>query len=441
MQKIFSLTLILFHLISFSANAFEFEFPSSFNPLGSGARAMGIGGAYMNICSDGTAASWNPACLVRVKDYELALVESIVYRKEDNHFSIRPSLSHTGRITQSDLNFAGVVIPFKHGNRQMAFSMSYQNLYDMTREWDFWDNQQIMQGVDQSDHWNYRQKGGLNAVSLAYGVQVNTQLTLGFTLNFWDNSLSENKWEQTYLNKGKLIHPGGVDTWVDRQTESYTFKGKNVNLGFMYRFNSRWYMGGVLKTPFSADIDYQKNGVYTDASGSYPEDPIHKSYDLDMPLSYGLGLMVHPTDRFRLSLDTYCTRWDKFIQTDENGDERFPLTNDLMDTIDISPTYQFRVGIEYLWAYKDYIIPVRSGIFYDPAPSHVNPDDFWGITFGTGVTKNHCYSIDIAYQYRYGNEIQTVDLGHLGFSQDVHEHSLYLSVIFYWKTNYWNEES
>ncbi|KPA10360.1 Membrane protein involved in aromatic hydrocarbon degradation [Candidatus Magnetomorum sp. HK-1] len=443
MKKTIFLTFIFIILVFFSANAsdYDFDMPSSFNPVGSGARAMGMGGAYMNTCSDGTAISWNPACLVRVKDYELALVQTINYRKEDNYFPKKPSISHTGRITQSDLNFAGVVIPFKKCQRQMAFSFSYQYLYDMSREWNFWDNRAVNKYIYHSDHWDFRQKGGLTAMSLAYGVQLNTQLTLGLSLNFWDNSLSENKWQQTYRNKGKVIHPGGVNIYEDRQTESYTFKGKNVNLGFMYRFNSRWYVGGVLKTPFRADIDYQQDGMYIDASGSTPKESIRKSYDLDMPLSYGLGMMIHPTDRFRLSFDAYCTQWDQFIQTDEFGIETFPITNKLMDTSDINATYQFRLGIEYLWSYKEYIIPLRSGIFYDPAPSHAKPDEFWGISLGTGLTKNHCYSFDIAYQYRYGNDVQTVDLGHLGFSQDVNEHSLYLSVILYWQTNYWNDEN
>lgn len=416
------------------------EVPSSFHPLGSGARALAMGGAYMNMCGDGTAASWNPACLVRVKDYELALVYSFVHRKEDNYFSKKSGLSNVGKISQSDLNFAGVVIPFKWG-RQMAFSMSIQNLYDMSREWDFWDNQFLTEKAYQSDRWNYRQKGGLTAISMAYGVQLNTQLTLGMSLKFWDNSLSENKWQQRYVNKGILTYEGTeLSRWEYHQTEDYQFKGTNFNIGMLYRFNSRFYAGGIIKTPFNADIDYQRNELYMDESGQYP-DSESKNYDLDMPLSYGVGFMYHPTDRFRISFDAYCTRWDQFVLTDADGTERFPLTNDVMQDMDINATYQFRLGTEYLWAYNDYIIPMRMGLMYDPVPSDGKPDEFFGLTVGTGLTKNHCYSIDIAYQYRKGNDVQIVDLDHLGFSQDVSEHSLYLSVIYYWQGNYWDDEN
>ncbi|MCJ7810524.1 MAG: hypothetical protein MUP26_09715, partial [Desulfobulbaceae bacterium] len=42
------------------------EIPSSPNPVGSGARALGMGGAFIAIADDATAASWNPAGLIQL---------------------------------------------------------------------------------------------------------------------------------------------------------------------------------------------------------------------------------------------------------------------------------------------------------------------------------------------------------------------------------------
>ena len=430
---------IVITLSIFSGVANAFEIPSSFNPVGSGARALAMGGAYMNVCSDGTAASWNPACLVRVKDYELAMVYSFVHRKENNYFSKNESLSNVGRISQSDANFVGAVIPFKW-QRQMAFSFSYQHLYDMSREWDFWNNRSLNQDVFNREHITERQKGGLTAVSLAYGVQINTKLTLGATLNFWNNDLSENKWQQIFHSRSKLIDQNKIITFEYRQIDQFTFKGHNFNIGLLYRFDSRFYAGAVIKTPFCATIQSQRDTLRISPTGERTENTESSAYDLDMPLSYGLGFMMYITNRFRLSFDAYCTRWDQFIQTIKTGEEQFPLTNAPIDEVDIDPTYQFRLGTEYLYEYKKYYIPVRMGILYDPAPSDGNPDEFWGISCGIGLTKNHRYSFDIAYQYRYGNDIQTVDLEHLGFSQDISEHSVYVSMIFYWGTGMWEND-
>ena len=42
------------------------EIPSSPNPVGSGARALGMGGAFIAIADDATAASWNPGGLIQL---------------------------------------------------------------------------------------------------------------------------------------------------------------------------------------------------------------------------------------------------------------------------------------------------------------------------------------------------------------------------------------
>ncbi|MGA1863612.1 MAG: hypothetical protein ACMUHX_00970 [bacterium] len=42
------------------------------NPVGSGARAMGMGGAFIGVADDATAASWNPAGLLQLRQPEIS---------------------------------------------------------------------------------------------------------------------------------------------------------------------------------------------------------------------------------------------------------------------------------------------------------------------------------------------------------------------------------
>lgn len=51
-----SLSSIIFCLVQLNC-AFAFDFASSPNPVGSGARAMGMGGAFIAVADDATAAS------------------------------------------------------------------------------------------------------------------------------------------------------------------------------------------------------------------------------------------------------------------------------------------------------------------------------------------------------------------------------------------------
>src|SRR5574339_20966 len=53
----------------------------SLNRAGSGARAAGMGDAFIAVSDDGTAASWNPAGLAQLRQPEF----SLVYVVSDRH--------------------------------------------------------------------------------------------------------------------------------------------------------------------------------------------------------------------------------------------------------------------------------------------------------------------------------------------------------------------
>ncbi len=59
------------------------EFPSSPNPVGSGARALGMAGAFIAIADDATAASWNPGGLAELERPEVAVVGAAFHRIDD----------------------------------------------------------------------------------------------------------------------------------------------------------------------------------------------------------------------------------------------------------------------------------------------------------------------------------------------------------------------
>ncbi len=69
-----------------SAYGAEVEIPSSFNPVGSGARAIGMGGAFIAVADDATAASWNPGGLTQLRLPEFSVVGSFYHRGEDIEF-------------------------------------------------------------------------------------------------------------------------------------------------------------------------------------------------------------------------------------------------------------------------------------------------------------------------------------------------------------------
>jgi len=66
-----------------------------------------------------------------------------------------------------------------------------------------------------------------------------------------------------------------------------------------------------------------------------------------------------------------------------------------------------------------------------PSPAENNPDDYYGLSLGLGFTQNNVFSFDIAYQFRYGNDVSEYLFKEVNFTQDVKEHMLYASMIIY----------
>ncbi len=409
----------------------EIEIPSSMNPVGSGARAIGMGGAFIAVADDATAASWNPAGLIKLKKPEFSIVTSFLHREEniafgkktDSH-SIYFEEADSSNISETNINYLSATYPFKLFNRNMIVSLSYQHLYDFNRKWKFIKKEEIREyNYSNEEKWNYQQNGRLSAIGFSYCIQIIPQLSFGLTLNILKDGLTTNRWEQRY----KITDLDGTPE-LDK-VESFSLSGINANMGILWHISQKMSIGAVIKTPFTAKVehDYWKDRKI---ENEIPENKIMDE-ELDMPMSYGIGYVCKFSDIFYISADIYRTEWDDYIMRDEKGHEIYPTSGRFVDQ---SPTCQVRVGAEYLFIneVKNYAVPIRGGIFYDPAPAERRPDNFFGFSLGTGFTKNNRFSLDIAYQYRFGNDAgKTSKLDNLGFSQDTDEHTVFLSLIVY----------
>jgi hypothetical protein len=123
---------------SFEGNLLpRIEIPSSPNPVGSGARALGMGGAFIAVADDATAASWNPGGLNQLDLPEISFVGDGFHRIEDNSFRYNPEAEGNQTVSMAHINYLSLACPFSLWERNMIVALNYQNLYDFTRKWDF----------------------------------------------------------------------------------------------------------------------------------------------------------------------------------------------------------------------------------------------------------------------------------------------------------------
>ena len=408
---------------------------SSPNPLGSGARAVGMGGAFIAIADDATAASWNPGGLMRLEKPEVSMVGAYFNQKEDFFSDIHPEIDNTGDIDDFNINYFSATYPF-HFYNDMVVSMNYQRLYEFERSFSHAYNYSSLGSDDLSDK-HFNQNGYVGALGLACAISVTPKLSFGATLNIWtDQLLWRNGWEETCsVHSVETLGPLLI-TSDSHYTHKYSeFRGWNVNLGLLWDINRYLAFGAVVKTPFKASIHHESRFTQTKTYGG----PINKTQvsdkstsedvELKMPLSYGLGLAWRISDALSLDLDVYRTRWSKYILTDSQNNKFSPIDGRLQRNSDVKDTTQVRIGGEYLFIGQNtqVVVPVRGGIFYDPEPSHGTSRDFYGIAIGSGIAYKR-FIFDVAYQLRWGRGVDTGNLIATS-SADITQHLVLGSII------------
>jgi len=405
-------------------------------PVGSGARALGMGGAFIAIADDATAASWNPGGLVQLERSEISAVGAFFSRTDNIQIGVDSETEGPETVSDSRLNYLSAVVPFQLIHRNMVVSVNFQNLYDFTTEQEFTiiDSTGVDAGEEQ--RYNYKSDGSLSAIGIAYAVQVTPRMSIGVTLNIWQDSIYDNEWTEQRSESGSGTDAGDRFESELSTEDTYKFSGLNANLGILWQLSSSFTLGAVLKTPFEADVEH----TYTlDGTIQFPDldgfdttvsDEDREDGTLSMPVSYGVGIAYRFSDILTLSLDLFRTEWDDYVFTDEDGDKLSPITGKLPSESDVDATHLVRMGAEYLILKGKYIFPLRGGLFMDQAPAEGNPDNYYGFSLGSGIARGRTV-FDAAYQYRFGRDVGASGREAWDFSQDTDEHIVYASMIIY----------
>jgi long-subunit fatty acid transport protein len=387
-----SVVLILFFAATINAQVEPFSISSPPNPVGSGARAMGMGGAFVAVADDATAASWNPAGLIQLQKPEVSAVFSYE-RCTDRRYSSTDIDNLEDKNTIWDLNYFSLAYPFSLARRNLVFSLNYQRLYNFHREAEFAPDE-------------FSSKGSLYTLSPAFAIQATEDLFFGLTINIWSNKWTQkSEWKNTYYNT--------VNKTIIRE-EFRDFRGVNANLGFFYRMTPKWTLGAVYKSPFRGRFNY----MYLNS-----ENPDNASGDfygtlesIDLPPTYALGVSYRFSDAWSISFDVTRKDWNELVWCNNEG-QTFglftvfdPNENNSVEFQKIDPTYAFRFGAEYLKILEKTVIPLRAGIFYDPIPSIGSPHSEYGVSFGSGISLGDLI-LDFAYQYRVRYDVPGTEIG------------------------------
>jgi hypothetical protein len=426
--------------------------------VGSGARAFGMGGAFLARADDATAASWNPAGLSYLRRTEFSLVgvhndfsqrvprlNAVLENPGDSPLPVKT----VDQLRGSVADFVGVAYPFRIKGKSGALQASYQRSFSFTGSRrsegpvgvkGFVDGRKI-----QPTEFTVEGKGGFDTVSLSSGFEVHPRLRLGVSVNWWINGFSQ------------LVDRPNAQTGGYRRIEStWDISGTNFNVGGLITPTPKLNLGVVYKTPFAARVRLTKVREDLTTAALDPltnlrpvPDVNRRSGDVTLrfPRVYGLGASYRPSNTLTFSADFTRTAWSRATITNFFSLARRPassdggLVNGVDPYVDIYgdrpfpavevpataegvfrqvDTGQVRTGVEWvlrLGQSGGLLIPLRAGFFRDGQPVIIKLKDagrpeadgietqpsFSGFTAGFGVTVGGVL-FDVAY-IREGGDV------------------------------------
>lgn len=379
--------------------------------LGSGARALGMGGAFLARADDATAVSWNPAGLSYLGRPEISIVGT------RNSFQ-RGSAGDvpTDRLVGRGPDFIAMTYPLSKG----AVQLSYQRVFSFAGT----------RNIDRSsDVFETKGTGGFDVLGVGTGWRLGRQLRMGGAFNLWVNGYSQRK-----LRTSTQPPPRGRGTSeqdIDYDVES----GVNFNVGLLWSPVESLNLGVVGRTPLTAIASlrrFRRDFGPSASEGEFTENSGDRSDVLiDLPGSVGFGASWRATSALTISADYTRTFWSKgrvrnFYQIDSTPEGEPPpepnvfmeLPYPTLDDLDQTDTQQIRMGVEYVLIRGRIKVPLRIGYFVDrqyfrAAPSAGDdtgsPPWFRGYTAGTGIAVGPVL-VDAAYVLERGEFIPSGEL-------------------------------
>jgi hypothetical protein len=382
---------------------------SSLNRPGSGARAAGMGNAFIAVSDDGTAASWNPAGLSQLRRPEVSVVHSTSwsalflegYRTRDRSALFTALRTPT---TAADLEFASAAVPFTVAGRPVTVQVGWRRLF------------QIIGGIEGDVrrvptpqpgrpasllHFNSRSAGSVNLWSLAGAARVTSRLSVGWSTDFYRGA-----WKQT-LNVSE--DPGILGPTDFVSSESTNAIGDHtVNLGLLLAYPSV-RIGVVyhkeIRSPFEVS-----NASRSSLAPSFTE-RIGRGdgAELRFPRSIGAGVAWLPRPLLRLALDVTYDEWTKYViavrmpgvpdRVLSGFDELPPELSATRNTVTVN------TGLEKLFPVRGRFVPLRVGFAHEPQgerdPWVRQSSDHTVLAVGTGLNSNSV-KLDVALEHRWG---------------------------------------
>ena len=414
-----------FALSQFIEDALRFAQPNS----GTGARALGLGNAYIGVSDDFTSVWWNPAGLGQIKKFELTGGFSNFSYNDDAAFLVN-AMEYSSSAT--NLNNLGFVFPFPTARGSLVFAIGYNrtNMFtsgmsfdgfnarssmidylafqnsDLTYETFLTDESglytPITKNVNQSG--NTLESGSLGHWAFSGAMEVAPDLFVGLSLYVTTGSYSYDKeYVETDTRNYYTFYDGVNYTDLDfnrfelRDLIDGNYTGVGAQIGVMYRLNKQLRLGVTIKTPFTHYIDEdwssQAKSFFDNGDNFSHKINGKGKYNVTTPYIFGFGFGWSYMG-FLLSGDFEMVDYTQ-LEFSKATDDVTALNRDIKTNL--QSVFNMRVGLEYTIPMIE--LKLRGGFGLYPSSWKNDPSDYDRkiISFGLGYLVAESLMIDAGY--------------------------------------------
>ena len=416
-----------------SAQGLRYESYYNWNMPGAGARARGMGGAFLAVSDDGSAATWNPAGLPYNEGVLTSMSWNIAHAAVDNNpIGFGEASGNFGNV-----GYWSFVAPLTLRGHEFVGSVAYDRLVDIFYEDGIISRIELAQDGGMFGS-RARSVGNLAIINLGLGTGVAPKLTFGVGVNLAAGDRKDNLYHKgisiPYVVQGVTF----VDsTMVDLEVD-VDYGGMYANFGAMYR-TDKWSAGAVFTTPWTLkekmDFSSTLQSVYRSIPSQRLEEFFVTERRIEMPYSIGLGGAYRPTEKLLVALDyqyrNFKNRNFSTQQVEEptSGGEnpQKGITSPASPFTDF-PTnwynlHQVRVGAEYVVESGYGRIPLRVGFHNVPMVA--------GNTTGTRNYVVHYFGQPLFDVMTFPGSSTEQDMGFgFGFGAGIHWSQIHLDFAF-----------
>ena len=366
------------------------------NTFGLGARAMGMGGAFVSIADDFTTLYWNPAGLAQIRKFELFTSFSHNEMNAETQFSQAREATDADR-SKTRPNSIGLVYPLYTTRGGMAIALGYNRPQNF-------DSRIVVKGIDPSDDPVFggfdvdesnSYKGGIGVWSLGTGVYISENIILGGALDYWYgkslNELDSNAMDVNGIDM-EIARMEFLDS-VDRE-----YSGLGGRVGALANLGEYVTLGFTTVFPMNLGVyEFWSQGTIVSFDDGERESDVTEGdieYNIERPFEFNGGIAVKLLDK-RLTLGT-DVQFSDWTQTVYNPLPAEDISRDYFEEL-YDSTIQVRAGAEYHVSEID--TRFRAGYIHDPIPFQgkdvENDRNF--LTLGVGKIFDQAIKVDVAY--------------------------------------------